>query len=342
MNDKKLGVAIHGVGNVAYAHAASWLKNPYCEIVSVSSRRRESAQKLVDKLGLDATVYDDYDEVLRDERVDIVNISGPNQVHAEQGIAAAQAGKHILVEKPTVLSMDDNRALRDAVQKAGVKSLASFVLRWNPLAVILKQRIESGDIGDVFYAETDYWHGLGDEWSGWDWAHKKETGGSAFLLGGCHAVDIMRWLVGDEVAEVSAMSNNQTGRYEFDANVVAILKFKNGTIAKTSTMFDVVMPYAFNIDLAGTEGTFRGNKLWSKKLFPGQTDWVEIPTIVPDSGAVEHHAFDEEMSHFVNCIREGRESHCNLADAYHSHEVCLAIDRSLAEGGATIRLPLEQ
>ncbi len=341
MNDGKLGVAIHGVGNVAYAHAASWLKNPHCEIVSVSSRRRESAQKLVDKLCPDATVCDNYDEVLRDERVDIVNISGPNQVHAEQGIAAAEAGKHILVEKPTVLSMDDNRALRDAVQKAGVRSLASFVLRWNPLAVILKERIDSGAIGDVFYAETDYWHGLGDEWSGWDWAHKKATGGSAFLLGGCHAVDIMRWLVGDEVAEVSAMGNNKTGRYEFDANVVAILKFRGGTIAKTSTMFDVVMPYAFNIDLAGTEGTFRGNKLWSKKLFPGQTDWVEIPTIVPDSGAVEHHAFDQEMSHFVDCIRAGRESHCNLADAYHTHEVCLAIDRSLAEGGATIRLPLE-
>ncbi len=341
MDDGKLGVAIHGVGQVAYAHAASWLKNPHCKIVSVSSRRRESAQQLVDKLGLDATVYDGYGKVLKDERVDIVNISGPNQVHAEQGIAAAEAGKHILVEKPTVLSMEDNRALRDAVEKAGVRSLASFVLRWNPLAVILKSMIDSGAIGDIFYAELDYWHGLGSEWTGWEWGHKKETGGSAFLLGGCHAVDAMRWLVDDEVAEVSAMANNKTGRYEFDANVVAVLKFHGGAIAKTSTLFDVVMPYAFNIDLAGTEGTFRGNKLWSKKLFPGQTDWATIPTILPDSGAVEHHAFDEQMNHFVDCILEGRESHCNLADAYHTHEVCMAIDRSLAEGGRPVTLPLE-
>jgi len=341
MEDGKLGVAIHGVGDVAYSHAASWMKNPHVRIVSVSSRRSQSAQKLVERLGLDCAVRDSYEEVLADRRVDIVNLSGPNHVHAEQGIAAAEAGKHVLVEKPMVLSMEENRALRDAVAKAGVKSIVSFVLRWNPLFEILKSLLNCGAIGELFYAEVDYWHGLGTWYRGWEWAHTKATGGSTYLLGGCHAADALRWLVGDEVAEVSAMSNNKKGLYEYDANVVAVLKFRSGIIGKTSTLFDCEMPYSFNIDLAGTEGTLRDNRLWSNKLLPGQTDWSAISTILPDSGDVHHHPFDAQINHLVECIRRDRESHCNIADAYRTHELCLAIDRSIAEGGRVVKLPLD-
>jgi len=342
MQDGKLGVAIHGVGNVAYAHAASWIKNPYARIVSVSSRRRESAQRLADKLGIDCSVGDNYGEVLADRRVDIVNISGPNHVHAEQGIAAAEAGKHLLMEKPMVLSVEENRALRDAVAAAGVKSVVSFVLRWNPLFENLKSLLAAGAVGELFYVEVDYWHGISPAWyGGWEWAHKRETGGSTMLLGGCHAADALRWFAGEEVTEVSAYSNNKKGLFEYDANVVAVLRFRSGTIGKTSALFDCEMPYAFNIDLVGTEGTLRDNRLWSKKLLPGQTDWSAISTILPDSGDVHHHPFDAEIDHLVDCIREDRESHCNIADAYHTHELCLAIDRSIAQGGRPVSLPLD-
>ena len=342
MGNGKLGVAIHGVGNVAYAHAASWMKNPHVEIVSVSSRRKQSARQLVDKLAIGCAVRDDYDEVLRDERVDIVNISGPNHVHAEQGVAAAEAGKHLLMEKPMVLSMEENRALRDAVARAGVKSVVSFVLRWNPLFENLKSLLAAGAIGELFYVEVDYWHGISPTWyGGWQWAHKRETGGSTMLLGGCHAADALRWFTGEEVAEVTAYSNNQKGLFQYDANVVAVLKFHSGIIGKTSALFDGEMPYSFNIDLAGTEGTLRDNRIWSKKLLPGQTGWTEMSTIMPDSGDVHHHPFDAEMNHLVDCIREDRESHCNIADAYHTHEICLAIDRSIAQGGRPVSLPLD-
>jgi len=342
MEHNKLGVAIHGVGQVADAHAASWLKNPHCKIVSVSSRRKESAQRLVDKFELDAAVHDDFAEVLRDDRVDVVNLSGPNHVHAEQGIAAAAAGKHILIEKPMCISMEENRALRDAVARAGVKSVVGFVLRWNPLFENLKSLLADGAIGELFYTEVDYWHGISPTWyGGWQWAHTKKTGGSTMLLAGCHAVDAIRWLSGDEVVEVTAYSNNTKGHFEYDANVVAVLKFKGGGIGKTSTLLDCEMPYAFNIDLAGTEGTLRDNRIWSKKLFPGQTDWTTMSTVNPDSGDVHHHPFDAEVNHLVDCIREDRKSHCNIADSYRTHEVCMAIDQSIAEGGRPVKLPLE-
>jgi predicted dehydrogenase len=341
MTDRKLGVAIHGVGQVAYAHAASWLRNPHVEIVSVSSRRRASAEKLVDELGLQCRVRDRLEEVLADDRVDIVNVSGPNQVHAEQGIAAAQAGKHVLVEKPMAITREENRALRDAVADAGVKSVVSFVLRWNPLLETLRSLLASGAIGELLYIEVDYWHGLGPSYVGWEWAHTVKTGGSANLLGGCHALDALRWLAGREVVEVSAMSNNKKGLYEYDANVVAAMKMDDGTIAKSSVLLDAEIPYAFNIDLVGTEGSLRDNRMWSKRILPGQTTWTTIPTILPDSGDVHHHPFDAQINHFVDCIREDRESHCNVADAYRTHELCLAIDRSLAEGGRVVTLPLD-
>ena len=341
MDDGKLGVAIHGVGQVAYAHAASWLKNPHVKIVSVSSRRKESARKLVDKLELDCTVGDDFDAVLNDDRVDVVNISGPNHVHTPQGIAAAEAGKHILMEKPMCVSLDENRALRDAVDRAGVKSVVSFVLRWNPLVKNLKALLAAGAVGELFYVEVDYWHGLAEWWTGFEWGRTLASGASTMLTGGCHAVDAIRWFAGEEVVEVAAFGNNKKGMFEYDANVVAILKFQSGAIGKTSALFDADMPYSFNIDLAGTEGTLRDNRIWSKKLFPGQTGWTTMKTILPDSGAVDHHPFDAEINHLVDCILQERESHCNIADASRTHEVCLAIDRSIAQGGQPVKLPLD-
>jgi predicted dehydrogenase len=337
---RKLGVALHGVGDVAYAHAASWCKNPHVEIVSVSSRHPESAQRLADKFALRCTVHRSFEDVLQDARVDIVNLSGPNHVHAEQAIAAAESGRHVLVEKPMVLNMADNRALRDAVAKAGVKSIVSFVLRWNPLIESLKSLLAQRTLGDVFYAEVDYWHHLGPAYRGWDWASRTDTGGSAMLLGGCHAVDILRWLVREDVVEVSALANNQRKLYEYDANVMAIVKFRNGAIGKTSVVFDAEIPYTFNVDLLGTEGSVRDSRLWVPKLLPGQKHWTTFPTIAPDSADVHHHPFDAQINHFVDCIRQDVESHCNVADAYYSHELCLAIDQSLAERGQSVRLPL--
>ncbi len=341
MHDGKLGVAIHGAGWVAGAHAASWKKNPHANVVSVSDVDLERARRFAAEHGLDCAVRDDYPAVLADGFVDLVDVTSPSHVHAEQGMAAAEAGKHVLVEKPIALSMDENRRLRDAVGRAGVKSLASFCLRWNPAVETIKSLVASGAIGELFYIELDYWHGLGQSHHAWGLHSRKATGGSAMLLGGCHAVDALRWLAGDEVAEVSAFGNNQKGLFEYDANVVAVMKFRGGAIAKSSALFDCEMPYQFNIDLAGTEGTIRDNRLWSKRLLPGQTGWTTVPTILPDSGDVYHHPFDAEIHHLVDCIREDRESHCNIADAFRSHELCLAVDRSIESGGRPVRLPLE-
>lgn len=97
----------------------------------------------------------------------------------------------------------------------------------------------------------------------------------------------------------------------------------------------------FNIDLMGTEGTIRGNRLFSKKLMPGQTDFTEIPTILPDSGAVSHHPFGPQCDHFIDCILNGQEPHPNIEDGVKTQAVCLAMGLS-AETGKPVSLPLPE
>ncbi len=341
MSERQLGVAIHGAGWVGGAHAASWQRCPAVEITSVSDVNVKRAEQLVARLGLDCAVRKDYEQVLADPQVDVVDITGPSHVHAEQAITAAEAGKHVHVEKPIALTVEENRRLRDAAGRAGVKSQAGFVVRFSPQMQLLKSLLEKGTVGELFYAELDYWHTIRPSHHAWDLHRRRATGGSAMLLGGCHALDAMRYLVGDEVVEVSAYGNNQRGNFEYDANVVAIFRFRDGAIGKTAALFDAEMPYQFNIDLVGTAGTLRDNRIWSPRLLPGQTGWATVPTIMLDTPDVNHHPFDAELGYFADCILNDRPSHCSIADGYLSHELCFAVDRSLELGGRPVELPLE-
>lgn len=348
---KKLGAAIWGAGWVSGEHAKAWQNNPHSQVVAIGSRKESSARALAERLGLDCKIYahpDDpdkaYEQLLNDEQVDVISICTPNDRHTHEAILAAKAGKHLVIEKPISLTLDELKALRDTIRETKVKTVVSFVLRWNPLFETIKSLIAAGALGDkLFYGEVDYWHHIDTWWSGWVWAHRKDSGGSAFLLGGCHAVDAVRWFMGSEVSEVTAYAHQWDTRFEYPPTVVAALKFENGAVGKSSTTFECRMPYNFNIDLLGNKGTFRYNgdkaMLWSETLNPKQTGWTILQTIYPDSGEVTHHPFQGEIDHFVDCILNDIESHCNVEDAVHTHEVCIACDISAAEG-RPVQLPL--
>ena len=362
MKDGKYGVLVHGAGWVSGQHVAAFSRNPHTEIVAISSRKLASARARADEAGLKGiAIYDDYERALKHEGVDIVSICTPQHIHCENVLAAAAAGKHMVIEKPVGNSLDELRQMRDAVRKAGVKTIVSFVLRWNPLFKTIKSMIADDAIGRVYFVETDYEHHVASWWTGFEDVRKASTGVSALLVGGCHAVDAMRWFAGQgefEAArpvEVFAYSggwrkgvprefNYITNEFrdsrplEYDGLEVALVKFASGATGKISVNFDCIMPYTFPIEIFGGKGTIRDNRVWSHK-FPGQKAWVSIPTILPDSADVSHHPFQGQMDHFVECLLSDRESHCNLEDAILTHEVVFAAQECYRTG-CPVKLPL--
>src|SRR5205085_10640714 len=101
--DKVLGVAIQGAGNVSTEHIRAYQRNPYTEVVAIGSRREESARAKAAQMGLECAIYTDYDSLLAHPGVDIVSICTPHDRHAVETVAAARAGKHILIEKPVAV-----------------------------------------------------------------------------------------------------------------------------------------------------------------------------------------------------------------------------------------------
>ncbi len=363
MAEKTYGVLVHGAGWVSTQHLAAFKNNPHARILAVSSRKIESARKRADEAGLrDAAAYDDLDKALAHPGVDIVSICSPQHVHCGHVVAAARAGKHLVIEKPAGISPDELRRMRDAVRAARVRTVVSFVLRWNPLFRSLKAMISRGAIGRPYYVEADYISHIGSWWSGWEDTRTRAQGVSAFLVAGCHAVDALRWFAAPgefeaaEPVEVYALSGGYrkgTRReygplthawkedapvMEYDGLEVALVRFSNGVVGKVSVNFDGVSPYLFPIRVFGDRGTILDNRLWSHEV-RGQKKWKEVEGIQPDTADVRHHPFQAEIDHFIECLRGGVESHCSLEDAIRSHEVAFAALQS-AETRRPVALPL--
>jgi predicted dehydrogenase len=339
---ERLGVAIQGAGNVATEHLRAYLANPHVEVVAIGSRTLDGAARKARQVGLDpgrVKLYDEYGDLLADPRVDALSICTPASRHAAETVAGAQARKHLLIEKPVATSPQDLAEMAAAVEKAGVRTVVSFVLRWNPLVQTMKRMLEDGVFGEVFFVQTAYWHNVVQGGYPGATAGRRTSTISTMLGGGCHAVDTARYLVGTNVTQVSALSRDVVPDHASPANTAALCRFGDGVMGYVSACTEQWMPYVFNIELFGSDGAIRGNRFFSRRL-PGATGFVEIPTVMPDSGDVAHHPFRGEIDHFVDCIREGRESHVNLSDAVNTHQACFAADRSAEEGGAAVSLPL--
>lgn len=328
-----LGVGIHGAGQVAAEYAAAINANPRLRLAAVTSRRRESAEKLAAKFAPDAAVYDHYEELLDDTAVDIVSLSVPNYLHARDAIAALKADKHVILEKPPAISFEELHELVAAARAAKTKSVVSFVLRWHPMITNLRAMLDRGAIGDIYYAEADYWHGIKRSFSSYQWIRHKEFAGGAMITGGCHTTDIIRYLSGHEVVEVSAYSTRARDDFDYPTTLVAAAKFDNGAVGKLSASLDgLAYPYQFNIDLLGSTGAIRDNRIYSVDLFPEQTDWVTLPSATPNSGAVHHHPFKQVIDNLVENILDDKPVLSDILDGARSIAVALAIEESAASG----------
>jgi UDP-N-acetyl-2-amino-2-deoxyglucuronate dehydrogenase len=338
MNSNKYGVGLVGAGWVAGEYVKAFRDHPLTEIVGIYNRTPGKASRLMQAHGVEGKEYDSLEAFLRDDRIQIVvSCTHPN-VRAEHCVPAAASGRHLVIEKPVGLSRQETAGIREAVARTGVKTVTSFVLRWNPQFVTVRQLIDDGVLGELIYGEADYWHPARRAIPGSPYL-SKDVVGSAFLSGGCHAVDMLRYL-GGEVSEVAAFSAapKRVTAFEFDPVVVASLKFQNGAVGKLSALLDGDTPYNFHCRLFGDNGSIQNNQVYSSRNYPGSLDYWSFPTISPNSGDVTHHPFKAEIAHFVDCLENDVESHASIYDSYRSMAICFAIDESAAQGGRPVKV----
>ena len=336
-----LGAAIIGPGWVAGEHIRGYCLDPRTEIraiVGMIPEDRAAAEKYMAENGFRADYIEDMDALCKRDDIDVVSICTRNYQHYRQAMACLEAGKNVFVEKPLCLTQEENKELAAAARRAGVKTHVGHVVRFYPAVAALKNLLDSGVMGDVFYAESDYWHEMIGAWK-----VVPETGGSALLMGGCHAVDIVRWMIGEEheVVEVAAMTGPAARRKDFgyDPTVSLIARFDNGAIGRVSTSLECSMPYVFHMQINGTKGTIRNNGFYSEMLPKHEHAFVEMKSHYPDDWDVEGHPFPDEITYLADCIENDTESMLSIPRAYKTYELAFAAEMSAREG-RFVKLPL--
>jgi len=340
---KNYNVGIIGYGWVAAAHIPAINATGQAQVTAVYSSRKLDAGELSARHGGDITAYNDLNALLGDRSIHAVSICSYPYDHAKQAVAAAKAGKHLIIEKPLALSWKDCQAIEAAVKKAKVKTCVCFECRYSSQFLATKAAIDRGLLGKLHYGEVDYYHGIGPWYGQFRWNTRKDAGGSALLTAGCHALDALLLCLGGEVAEVASYDTKSRSKifapYEYTTTSVTILKFKNGAIGKCAAVVDCLQPYYFHTHLVGSEGSLLDNKFHSMKLGGlNKNKWSELSMKMLDSGDVSDHPYLTQFQAFFDALDAGKEMPLtSLEDALRSHEVIFAADKS-AETGKPVKL----
>src|SRR5688572_12488024 len=255
-----LGVGISGIGWCASEHIKAFLKNPHTRVLFLHGRDEARVRANLARYGLQvpgARFTKRYEDLLESEAVDIVSITTPNHLHAAQAVAAARAGKHFVLEKPTGLDTRELAAIRDAVRKARVRTIVSFELHYNPYLRFVHWLRASGRLGRIRFARLQYLSRVTDSYAGWKWVRTRRSGRSHLLAAGCHAVDALRWCSGLEAVEVSAFHTRFTKGYEWPTTIVANLELEGGALGHVTSSTDFMLPYTFGVELMGDKATLR-------------------------------------------------------------------------------------
>lgn len=335
---KRFNVGIVGYGWAAEAHIAAINAGPLAQVTAICSSRTLDAQELSAKHGCRLRACTDLDTLLRDPDVQVVSVCSYHKQHPAQVIAAARAGKHVIVEKPLALTLADLRAVEAAVRAAGVKFCLCFELRFSAQFRAIKSLLDAGQLGRLHYAEIDYYHGIGPWYREFEWGTTKADGGSSLLEAGCHAMDALLLCLDGEVEEVFSYGANSAhptyARYEYPSTTTTLLKFTDGTVGKCASVIDCWQPYYFHTHLVGSEGSLLDNRFHSNPLHGDDRQrWKELPFQPVDSGDVADHPYQTQFDAFFAALARGDDLPLTgLSQAVRTHEVILAADRSLQLG----------
>jgi 1,5-anhydro-D-fructose reductase (1,5-anhydro-D-mannitol-forming) len=224
--------------------------------VGVFSTSRERGERFAKEHGLERA-FASLDELVADPGIDAVYISTTNDLHAEQTIAAARAGKHVLCEKPLAVTIEDAWRMRDACEEAGVVFGTNHHLRGAPTILAMRKLVEEGAIGDIVAARVFHAGLLPEVFRTWRLA-RPETGAGVVLDLTVHDTDTIRFLMSDEVAEVVALTANQgLAHAGIEDSVMGVLRMQGGALVSFHDAFTV--PHAgTGVELHGTTGSLIG------------------------------------------------------------------------------------
>lgn len=358
-----LKVGLIGTGSISRQHLLGYQHAPErVRLTAVCDIREQAAHGFAAEANVDA-VFTDAEQMLEEADLDAVDICTIHDQHAPLAIAAARAGKHVLLEKPMAVSLDECRAILEATEQAGVTFMVAQQLRHVPSYVALRRRIQAGELGRIWSARCDTFlaaaledgqpSGSRPGWWGFD---GKRGGGGVITMLSVHHLDLLRYLVG-EVVRVDA--RYWTGHPHFTNNAedraVATLEFANGAIGQLTASFSSRAPWSFQFLLLGERGSawtpppqdasplmahrapavIASNDGDGEQGFRGADSFQPIPT--DDLGLPSDDPYINEIQHFARCCEDGGEPISSGRDNLETMKIVFGIYES-ARSGAPIDL----
>jgi UDP-N-acetylglucosamine 3-dehydrogenase len=334
---REVGVGVIGGGWFGEIHMHTLSKLPNAKLVAVCSRREEHAKELASKYGAKKWYTDMY-QLVRDKEIEAVHVVTAEPEHREPTVAAAENGKHVLVEKPIATTLKDADAMIAAAKKANVFFMVAEELRFDPRYVMAKEEIDKGKVGKILsiYARRN--------------VHSKRSipylkRVSSIVDDSWHDTDLMLWYTKDKVTEVYADAINMKGTENPDLGWV-MYKFSKGTIgvSEAAWILPDTSPYGIDakMEILGTEGAIYLDFAEQGIIVNDKEGWRAPDTYHwPLVHGERMGDIKEEISYFINCVMKGQkpvivppeESRVTL-------EAVLAADQS-AKTRKLIKLPLK-
>ena len=335
----KVGFGVIGTGIVGGAwHAHVYHHMPRADLVAVCDLNEGRAREIADKYGV-PHVYTDYRDLLAREDIAAVSIATPDFAHREIAVAAASAGKHILVEKPLATTVEDAEAILAAVEEAGVKLMVDFHNRVNPAFVTTRQAVQMGDLGDLKYIYARLSNTTFVPTQMLPWASQS----SALWFLASHTLDMSCWLLEDKPRRVYAVSRSGVLREKgIDTQDfhVAIVEFEKGAVAtlENSWILPETEPNVFNLkmELLGSEGAMYLNTSDNRTVEKYTREEVSLPdtlgfTLNADSARLSGYVL-EAIARFVDAVVDDAPVLATGEEAALVTRVLVAIEESARTG----------
>ena len=348
---KTYGFAIVGCGMISEFHSAAIDEMELGQLVAVSSRQAENAQLLVDRYGVEA--YSDYNQMLQRDDIDIVCICTPSGAHMEPAVAAAKAGKHVVVEKPLEITLDRCDAITRACKENSVRLCAIFNSRFSEASQVVKRTVESGRLGRLVLGDAYVkWWRTQDYYDSGGWRGTWNLdGGGALMNQSIHAIDFLQYLMGP-VKSLQAFTDTLAHeRIEVEDVAAAVLRFESGALGVIEGTTAAYPGWLRKIEISGTKGSIvlEDEDIVKWEFEEAQPIDKEIQAQfatrksggggASDPRAISHDNHRRQMENLIYSIDRGEPHLVDGSEGRKAVEIILAIYQSNQEG-QVVNLPL--